>query len=365
MLDRIAPPQDPAIPLADEARSLGDLFLRRATASPNAIAWKVKRAGVWMPVAWSEFARCAGSVATFLARRGLVPGDKIAVVGGTRPEWCMCDVGGQLAALVSVGAYPTLAPGQLTYLLDHADVRVVFVEGAVEISKLLEIKRDLPHLELCIVWDPNNLEDTLRASEWIRPFEEVLGTMPDHALIEERVRAIDPDETAVLIYTSGTTGPPKGAMISHANALTILRGARFQAFERTDVSLAFLPMAHAAERILGSWGRIDYGIPAAFASSVSAVLEEIKEVRRQRISEYARLKGEGSHYVSGGSIWQVPCEAAIPSATQNELTGRDARDLIKNGVVAVCEGANMPCTRPPVNFWARPRRSAPNMFFGV
>ena len=81
------------------------------------------------------------------------------------------------------------------------------------------------------------------------------------------------------------------------------------------------------------------------------LVKEIKEVRRQRISEYARLKGEGSHYVSGGSIWQVPCEAAIPSATQNELTGRDARDLIKNGVVAVCEGANMPCTPEAVRLF--------------
>jgi len=81
------------------------------------------------------------------------------------------------------------------------------------------------------------------------------------------------------------------------------------------------------------------------------LVKEIKEVRRQRISEYARLKGEGSHYISGGSIWQVPCEAAIPSATQNELTGRDARDLIKNGVVAVCEGANMPCTPEAVRLF--------------
>src|SRR5690606_35672338 len=54
-----------------------------------------------------------------------------------------------------------------------------------------------------------------------------------------------------------------------------------------------------------------------------ALLKEIKEVRRQRISEYARLKGDRSHYVEGGSIWSVPCQIAMPSATQNELTGKD------------------------------------------
>ncbi|MCL4675117.1 MAG: glutamate dehydrogenase, partial [Pararhodobacter sp.] len=75
-----------------------------------------------------------------------------------------------------------------------------------------------------------------------------------------------------------------------------------------------------------------------------ALLQEIKEVRRQRISEYARLKGNGTHFIKGGTIWDVPCDVAMPSATQNELSGKDARTLIKNGVIAVGEGANMPST---------------------
>lgn len=74
------------------------------------------------------------------------------------------------------------------------------------------------------------------------------------------------------------------------------------------------------------------------------LVKEIKEVRRARISEYARIKGTGSHYVEGGCIWDVACDVAMPSATQNELTGKDAKTLIKNGVIAVAEGANMPTT---------------------
>lgn len=81
------------------------------------------------------------------------------------------------------------------------------------------------------------------------------------------------------------------------------------------------------------------------------LVKEIKEVRRQRISEYARLKGGSCHYVAGGSIWQLPCDVAMPSATQNELTGKDARQLIANGVIAVCEGANMPCTPEAVRLF--------------
>ena len=85
------------------------------------------------------------------------------------------------------------------------------------------------------------------------------------------------------------------------------------------------------------------------------LVQQIKEVRRGRISEYARIKGEGSgvYFVKSGdgTIWDVPCDVAMPSATQNELTGRDAKTLIKNGVVAVGEGANMPCTPEAIRFF--------------
>ncbi|MFA5582147.1 MAG: NADP-specific glutamate dehydrogenase [Paracoccaceae bacterium] len=74
------------------------------------------------------------------------------------------------------------------------------------------------------------------------------------------------------------------------------------------------------------------------------LVKEIKLVRRERISEYARLRGKGAHYIAGGSVWDAPCDVALPCATQNELTGRDAARLIKNGVLAVGEGANMPST---------------------
>ncbi len=82
-----------------------------------------------------------------------------------------------------------------------------------------------------------------------------------------------------------------------------------------------------------------------------ALVKEIKEVRRERISQYARLKGAGAYYIENASIWEVPCDIAMPSATQNELTGKDARTLVKNKVIAVGEGANMPCTPEAVHIF--------------
>jgi glutamate dehydrogenase (NADP+) len=106
---------------------------------------------------------------------------------------------------------------------------------------------------------------------------------------------------------------------------------------------------YAAEKVYQLGGRV-----IAMSDSSGYVVDEdgidlylikdIKEQRRGRIAEYASERGGASRFVSGGSIWDVPCDVALPCATQNELSAADAATLIRNGVVAVAEGANMPCT---------------------
>ncbi|MBW7948354.1 MAG: NADP-specific glutamate dehydrogenase [Pseudorhodoplanes sp.] len=82
-----------------------------------------------------------------------------------------------------------------------------------------------------------------------------------------------------------------------------------------------------------------------------ALLKEIKERRRGRVADYAKARGAGAVYVPDGRVWEVPADIAMPSATQNELTGQDARTLVRNGVRAVGEGANMPCTPEAVRLF--------------
>ena len=73
-------------------------------------------------------------------------------------------------------------------------------------------------------------------------------------------------------------------------------------------------------------------------------VQRLKEVERKRISEYVN-EHPGAKYVEGSTgIWTIPCEIALPCATQNELDAEAAKTLVGNGVVAICEGANMPTT---------------------
>ena len=79
------------------------------------------------------------------------------------------------------------------------------------------------------------------------------------------------------------------------------------------------------------------------------VIKEIKELRRGRISEYTEIKRNATYQEGCKGIWQIPCDIALPCATQNELDLESAKSLIKNGVVAVAEGANMPSTPEAIN----------------
>jgi glutamate dehydrogenase (NADP+) len=72
-------------------------------------------------------------------------------------------------------------------------------------------------------------------------------------------------------------------------------------------------------------------------------IKQLKEIERRRIKDYL-MHHKNARYVPNGNIWEIPCEVALPCATQNELTGKDAKTLVKNGCRAVAEGANMPTT---------------------
>ena len=78
-------------------------------------------------------------------------------------------------------------------------------------------------------------------------------------------------------------------------------------------------------------------------------VKQIKEVNRGRLKEYTAFR-PGAEYHENGNVWQVPCDIALPCATQNELNLDDARNLVKGGVLAVAEGANMPTTPDATEF---------------
>ncbi|MEM1416726.1 MAG: long-chain fatty acid--CoA ligase [Myxococcota bacterium] len=287
-LDRPFVPQRPVRYLADECETVAGLFLARVARDPKRVAFRTKRAGGWEPTTWRRFAAKSEALATWLMRAGLAPGDKLCIVGSTRAEWCITDIAGQLAGGVTLGAYPTLTAEQLAYIIDHSDAVLVAVEGAEDLAKLRSKRDAIPKVRRVLLWDAEGVD--LGEDGWVTPMAEALATPPDGDALTTRRGSRRSEDTAIIVYTSGTTGPPKGAMISHGNILNVLRHQRTSLpFDEEDVSFAFLPMAHVAERILGFYARIDAGIENCFASSIPKVLAEVKEVRPTLFGSVPRI----------------------------------------------------------------------------
>lgn len=275
---------------APHARTLGEMFWLRAARSATRPALVRKRAGRWQPLTWSETYDRAARVARGLYALGLAPGERVAILGPTQPEWAIYDLGAQLGGFVSFGIYPKQSPEQARYLLEHSEARVVFVADPEELETVLAAAAGVETLAAIVPWTEELFRATADRDRRITSPERFAAEPLSEREVRDAQEARDPDDTAIFIYTSGTTGPPKGAMISHRNILSLLSAAADATpFLQSDLSMHFLPMAHAAERVLGFYGRVSGGVPGAYAQSTATVLEDLKQVRPTLFGSVPRI----------------------------------------------------------------------------
>ncbi len=276
--------------VARDARTVADLLRLRAERTPGAPASFEKRGGAWHGTSWQDVYLSARRVAAGFMDLGIEVGDRVAILGPTHAAWGIYDLGAHMAGLVTVGIYPHQSPEQVGYLLDHSESRVVFVADEDELRTVLEATRAAEHLRAIVPWTAGVAERFAGEDERVFSPERFRGEPLAEDAIAERQARVDPADTAIIIYTSGTTGPPKGAMITHANILAMLRSQPdIFRFRRDDLLLSFLPMAHATERVLGFYMRVNNGVAAAYASSIGSVLSELLEVRPTVFGSVPRL----------------------------------------------------------------------------
>lgn len=271
--------------LAKEVDNIPQLFFTRVSRTPDRVAHMVKKepgSKTWVRTSWRKFGADVERLAVALMRAGMQPQDKASVMGDTRPAWAVCDLAILSAGGVSVGLYQTLSPEQVQYIVAHSDSRFVFVQDKEMLEKILAVRDKLPKVEKIIVWKK---EDVPPGDDGITSLEDFAARSPtekEKAALQERIASVGWDDIATIIYTSGTTGPPKGAQISHGNVLAFLRSwdDTVELYE-DDLGFHFLPMAHAAEKNAGFYGRINAGMTAAYASALDPqiIMEEVQEVR--------------------------------------------------------------------------------------
>src|SRR5450631_2236319 len=179
-----------------------------------------KENGQWKPYGTQEVADSMNKLSAGLLHLGISGGDrteegmdKVAIIARNRPEWVIVDLAVQQIGAVLVPVYPTINVQELEFVLNDAQVKVLFADDEELFHKVLSIRDRVPSLR-----EIYTFEHVVNARHW----KELLtqGAPDDMARISSISEKIKYKDLATIIYTSGTTGTPKGVMLSHENILS-------------------------------------------------------------------------------------------------------------------------------------------------
>lgn len=246
------------------------------------VLMRQKELGIWKSYTWTEVATIVEEIGMGLLALRLEAGETVSILSNTCREWVWSDLATLAAGGVSSGIYPTDAAPQVEYLLSDSGSVYIFVEDDEQLDKVLEVRARLPKLRRIIVFDMEGLRDLDDPQVISLDALRELGRAHRDRLATEwqqRRDARKSGDLAILIYTSGTTGRPKGAMLSHANAIAAVQGVR-SVFRETpdDERISFLPLCHVAERIGGLYNAIACGSKLNFVESPETVPENLREI---------------------------------------------------------------------------------------
>src|SRR5205807_324504 len=255
----------------------------------------LRKAGdAWKPLTWAELAGAAEEAAWGLIASGVKAGDKVSLVGSTRVEWTVADLGIAHAGAVSVPIYPSDTAEEICYVVQNSGAILVFADDEKQLRKLREIRDRLPSVRCCVLLEGEGDGD------WALSFAQLVARGKEHKArvpgeLQQRLAQQRRDQVSTIIYTSGTTGTPKGVMITNDQFI------------------------FAAERVVGS-GLAQEGPPGTLFRTAM-----------QEFELYADAKEKGQEYSS--SAFELARKLVFPEVRQklSQRFGGRIRAFVSGG----------------------------------
>lgn len=260
-----------------------------------------KETGKWITYSIQEYRKLADAISYALIEIGISKGDKVGTIMPGRPEWNMIDMGILQAGAVHVPIYPTIKESDYRYILQHSEVKYLFISGTDIYRKIEHI---LPELtDLGGVCSLKEIAGLTLYSDFIEKGMKAIDSekkkKPETRNIEESIdrqtsldqikMTINAHDLATIIYTSGTTGNPKGVMLTHYNIIS-----NFKAVEhippvgQEGKALSYLPLCHIYERMMNYLFQY-LGISVYYAESIAMIAENIRETKPDIVTTVPRL----------------------------------------------------------------------------
>lgn len=243
-----------------------------------------KENGIWIKHSTKDYADKVNSISYGLMQLGIKKGDCIATITPNRPEWNFLDMAIMQIGAIHVAIYPTISESDYQYILNHADVKLIFVSGWELLRKINTIIEGIPSLTDKVYTFRN-----LRGYRHLNELIEIGRANPSPEYLQQIKDSILPDDVVSIVYTSGTTGNPKGVMLTHRNFLTNILGVLpIIPIKPNNRILSYLPLCHVYERMMNyTWQYL--GIPIYYNDNLAKIQEELVELQPDIFTSVPRL----------------------------------------------------------------------------
>lgn len=224
-------------------------FQHQAKTLKNHTALRYFENQQWHAISWASFQQQVDAFSLALLAHHIDIQDKIGIFAHNMPRWTIADIGTLQTRAITVPIYATNTAQQAAFIINDADIKILFVGDQAQYDQAIQIADQCPQLQHIVAMKDNiELNHYPHAYTWEQFIAQ--GRQTDPALLAERLANKRLDDLFTLIYTSGTTGEPKGVMLDYANLAHQLKAhdQALQPINERDVSLSFLPFSHIFER---------------------------------------------------------------------------------------------------------------------
>jgi long-chain acyl-CoA synthetase len=284
--------------MATTVKSPLEMFYRREQEIPDAVYLRQPKALVWQEYTWREVADQVRRIASFLKSREYPAGSRIAIWSSNSKDWPIVDLAIMLSGHISVPIYPGQDTGSARYIFNHSGARLVFA-GAFD---------QAAHVQDALIEGMETVAMLGCGIDCDTSLEAIIADYPPYP--DSPVP--DPEDVFTIIYTSGTTGSPKGVMHMHQTPGHVVPGLTkaFKMDEDENRLFSFLPMSHAAERIVVGMTSLYANASISFSEGLATFGDEIRSVQPTLFFAVPRL------WVK----FKEGIDAKIPPAAQANLS---------------------------------------------
>ena len=269
-------------PVVDIAANIPAMVFAQVEARGSETILRKKDRGIWRAMSWADLGKATRQVAMALKASGFRRGEVACVLADTSPAWVMTDLGILCAGGISAGLSTAESVEQLQVMMNDCRARIIFVGNDEQLDKILQIRSSCPTFERIVIYDFKGLRDF--NDPMCESFQAFMargetydaGHPGEWAMC---LAALDGEDGAALLYTSGSSGAPKGVVLSHRSVVTQVGSAAALLGQTSgDERLAFLPMSHFMERILGIYLALYSGTISNYVESADSVPDNLREV---------------------------------------------------------------------------------------